>query len=520
MTDDSNQSISVTQYISQLKTWQLLLVILVTAAVARLINLGDTSIWYDEACSIFEARDVFYFISTENFIHPPLYYVMLAIWMKLSTSVWMLRFPSALFGVLSVYGMFRVGRHLLGSRVGLWAAGILAISPFHIYYAQQIKMYTLVTFLSTVSFLMFLKMLDDGATRKRLIWICVINTLFIYSSALSGLQIIAQTLWLFIHFRKRGRLIIPWILIHVLTVILFIPVMMWWSEFAGNMMSNSWVPAITLTTLVTSFKLFTSGFYATGWRMLGTVGVCTAGFLVGLFTLRKRRDTLLLLILMTFVPQMLIAAVSMSRGSIYLERTLIFMTIPLYLILAVGFASLRKQIVQFTVIVICIHTMFTPMIQQLRNRQMPFVNQTACPKMENQPVSHIIQAFWADGDVIAHTNVQSLLPCIYYMPVETYPQFHLMEEGETLDSLYDRDYAFYPKKKTVAVFDKFQITYQAVEYIVAGRNRVWLVASNPGVDERPSELTLYALDYMRTWGRITHEYRFLGVQLYLFEKHR
>ncbi len=50
---------------------------------------------------------------------------------------WVLRFPSAVVGVLTVCGMFFLGRELVSSKVGLLAAFLMATSTWHIYFSRM-----------------------------------------------------------------------------------------------------------------------------------------------------------------------------------------------------------------------------------------------------------------------------------------------------------------------------------------------------------------------------------------------
>lgn len=494
-----------------------LALILITSLAARLINLNSTSIWYDEACAIFEARDIFYFISTENFIHPPFYYLLLSAWMKMSSSVWMLRLPSVIFGVLSVYLMFVLGSRVLDSRTGLWAAAILGFSPFHIYYAQEIKMYTMVTCLSALSIIVFLKYIDSKPRLRTLVINCLVNTAFIYTSALSGLQIIAMTLFLVVGFRRYRNHLLPWLTSSMVTLILFLPVLRWWSKFAENMMANSWVREVVLLSFLQTYQLFTSGFYATGFRMRLIVILCLFAFMTGIYILRFKASVMALLLVLIFLPQEIMAAVSIAKGSIYLERTLIFISVPFYIILAVGFSYFRNRVLQISLIVVLMFSISAPLQGQLNNERMPFRNQTACPKMENRLATKLIRDRWQEGDVIVHTHVQSLLPCIFYLPVERYPQFHALTVEDTIEMIYERDYSFYPKDKTYAVFEKFQIRYENIDVLADGRKRIWLVASNAGINDTPNLVTHHCLDYLQKSGRVKIEEHLMGLQVYLIE---
>lgn len=82
-------------------------------------------------------------------VHPPLYYLLLRPWLALAGgSEFALRFPSAMAGVVTVALMLRVGRRWLGASAGRWAALLLALNPFHVWYSQEARMYALLGLLS------------------------------------------------------------------------------------------------------------------------------------------------------------------------------------------------------------------------------------------------------------------------------------------------------------------------------------------------------------------------------------
>jgi len=134
-----------------------ILVVLVTllALALRLFKLDAQSLWYDEGFSVYLARMSLAEISARTAvdIQPPLYYYLLHVWMQwFGDSSGTLRAFSLLFGVLSVPLAFAVGRSLFENRVaGLLAALLMAVSPLHIWYGQELRMYTLLAFLGLLS---------------------------------------------------------------------------------------------------------------------------------------------------------------------------------------------------------------------------------------------------------------------------------------------------------------------------------------------------------------------------------
>ena len=112
----------------------------------RLGRLGAQSIWYDEGVSLYLAGlDIPAMIRhTAGDIHPPLYYALLHYWSRLAgDGEFAANFLSLFFGVLLIPMVYRLARALGYRRAGLWAAFLVAISPYHIWYAQEVRMYTL-----------------------------------------------------------------------------------------------------------------------------------------------------------------------------------------------------------------------------------------------------------------------------------------------------------------------------------------------------------------------------------------
>lgn len=126
--------------------------ILFAAAVLRLINLNQ-SLWLDEAISFIAVKNYNFLEIITKFspgdVHPPLYYLILKLWTALfGYSEIALRFPSVIFGVLTVFLVYKIG--------GKKAAFFMAINPLAIYYSQEARMYSLETLLVTGAVYFFL----------------------------------------------------------------------------------------------------------------------------------------------------------------------------------------------------------------------------------------------------------------------------------------------------------------------------------------------------------------------------
>lgn len=128
------------------KRHTLLLLILLIGLALRLYRLGVDSLWYDETVSAFLAAEpVSELIGhTARDIHPPGYYLLLHFWTAAAGhSEFALAFFSLIWGVLLIPLTYRLARRLVDPPTAAWSALLVALSPYHIWYSQEVRMYTL-----------------------------------------------------------------------------------------------------------------------------------------------------------------------------------------------------------------------------------------------------------------------------------------------------------------------------------------------------------------------------------------
>lgn len=132
----------------------------------RLHRLDAQSFWYDEGTSATVApRDVGTILaSAAGDIHPPLYYLLLHLWIGVAGSgEHVLRFPSVLVGTLSVALLYQLGRDVYGGWVGAAAAALLAAAPLPIWYSQEVRMYALAAALGLGSTVLLVRALTHNS---------------------------------------------------------------------------------------------------------------------------------------------------------------------------------------------------------------------------------------------------------------------------------------------------------------------------------------------------------------------
>jgi len=138
--------------------------LILIAFALRLYRLGAQSLWYDEGVSLLLAgkRVPDLIAHTARDIHPPLYYLLLRGWTTLAgRSEFAAAYFSLFFGVLLVALAFRLTQLLYGRQAALFATLLVALSPYNLWYAQEVRMYTLGATFGLLATWLLLRMLRD-----------------------------------------------------------------------------------------------------------------------------------------------------------------------------------------------------------------------------------------------------------------------------------------------------------------------------------------------------------------------
>jgi uncharacterized membrane protein len=141
-----------------------LLLILLAGTALRLCRLGADSLWYDETVSAYLAGSPLPALlrHTAGDIHPPGYYIILRGWLILMGYPtgradpqgmgleFAAGFLSLFLGVLLIALVYVLGNRAAGIGIATVAAGLVAASPFNVWYSQEVRMYTLGAALGSV----------------------------------------------------------------------------------------------------------------------------------------------------------------------------------------------------------------------------------------------------------------------------------------------------------------------------------------------------------------------------------
>ncbi len=347
----------------------MIFLILLLGLVLRLVNLNQ-SLWLDEAINVIAARNNSLYgmltqYATADF-HPPGWFIILWFWGKLfGYSEIVVRMPSVIFGVLTIWVVYLIGKKLKSSGLGLIAALLLSINPLHIYYSQEARMYVMATLVVSVNILLLLKLVKGE--KLNLLFLIFSNIVVLASDYLAYFIFPAQFVFLLL-FKKE--LFKKW-LIALASALLF---GVWWlpifltqldvgSVASANLPTWKFVNgAFDFKTLPLTFVKFIIGRISLADKLLyGLVllPVCSLfTFLLyrGVKSINNFRSKLLIILII--IPLFIATTISFVAPIFSYFRVLYIL--PLFLILvSLGILSMKRLKNIFLLLVVLIELFCT-----------------------------------------------------------------------------------------------------------------------------------------------------------------
>ncbi len=245
---------------------------LIVATGLRLYQLGGQSLWTDEGVQYFIASaptfETLWERLEQRTFHPPLSFFISHVFLRLQDSDFFLRLPSVLFGVGSVFLVYRLVKMLTSVPLALATAWVFAISPLHVWYSQEARMYAPLLFVALLSTLCFLWAVE---TRRWYWWGAYACTLALglYVHAFMALQIIVHGLWLLLWFRHAWW---AYCGTGVVTAVLAFPIVSPWVKFVLRRVSPGLVEGVAIissTRVVIGWEgvLYALYAYGTGFSL-------------------------------------------------------------------------------------------------------------------------------------------------------------------------------------------------------------------------------------------------------------
>ena len=337
----------------------------------RFFLIGDKTIWLDEALTIEPARLSFaggwhWLVSLDA--HPPLYYLLLRVWLRLfGDGAFASRALSAVCGTLTLPVFYAMAQRLLHAasegaefrvrglggreRIALLATFILAISPFHVRFGQEVRMYSFITLLVTVNLYLLSRLLCEQRPGRWLWWglatseaavMLTHNTALLYPLALNVAVLAAVAVRAAAHepATAAGEACWPflrrWTLFQVLALLLWSPWIIPLVRQSTMLYQRHWIPFPTFRIVWRAIENFSFSSipkalpYLSAWISLYLLLA-----LAGAIWLRRHKAIVTLLLALLLTPLAAELLISLKRP-MFLDRTLIWTTLVYYMLMAAG----------------------------------------------------------------------------------------------------------------------------------------------------------------------------------------
>jgi hypothetical protein len=506
----------------------LAIIITVIGGFLRAVLLGNKGMGLDETFSVWLANhSVVELLQWTVKIdpHPPLYYLLLHDWIAFhGDTPYDVRQLSILFGAGTIPIIYLIGKRMSGTVMGLAAAVLLALSPFNIRFAQETRMYTLLTFNAAAAIYALVRLLTDPRSvspigsqfreylrtwrtpgpvnpapaadfsyqvkppqtgwrawisRHRwspiqtvetdLAWVALIvfsaATLLTHNTAVFfpvATNLFVLGLMLFQRSKRAGSLpafqapsLSNWVKAQIGIFILWCPWMFAFINQASRVDQEFWLPKPGWDTVLQALRSFLNDSLP-GQPMIW--GLYLLVLCLGLLYFRKKIAGFFFLAALFAVPFLGELLVSIRRPIFY-DRTLIWITIPLFLALAAGIAQLRFRFLMIVMLGILGTNNLFSAVDNYRFRQ----------KEDWSTAAGYVANFAKKDDLILFNSNFVEIPFDYYF--KTYEDLYSIQvekQGVPLDLFGSR--ILEPKMTTNDI--------PKLISLLRGHDRVWLVYSH------------------------------------------
>ncbi|MBI2011808.1 glycosyltransferase family 39 protein [Candidatus Daviesbacteria bacterium] len=392
----------------------MIILILIFSLIIRLISI-DQSLWLDEAISVvYATNSSFKYFVTEYPIgdfHPPGYFAILWIWIKtFGDSEISVRFPSLVFGVLTILLTFLVGKELFSKKVALVASIFLSLAPLHVYYSQEARMYAFAAFAAILSTYLLIKLVQFKKYFFVLYGLSL--SLVLYSDYLAYLILPAHFIYIFFYRKKAIKTVL---LSYLIAFLLFIP---WLLILPTQLKSGlqtatnveGWsniVGGVTLKQiLLLPIKIIFGRVGIDNFSLYIFFGlIFSVPFVFGLYNaIGRKNEKTFLLFMSVFLP--IIGAILISFFvPVFSYFRFVFILPLLYLLLALGLFQLKetlKKVLIGFMILTEVYLSFTYLLNPLFHRE-----------DWKEAVDFVTKREFKNTTVVFENN-ETLAPFIYY----------------------------------------------------------------------------------------------------------
>jgi len=346
-------------------------VVTLLGAALRLYKLGTPALWYDEALTLHYARMPVGDLLTQlglTEVNTPFYYLLLKVWTVMGDSEFLLRLPSALAGIACIPVIYAIGRRLGDARVGLLAALFLALSSIHIRYSQEVRPYSIMALAAGVALWGLARLLmGKGGLATWSAYVVGTSVALHCHNTMVLLPLLANLValaWWLGPGHSDRRFPVRWVAANALTLAIWSPVLALAVRQATTVLQNTWMVSANVGQVTgTVSETFMP---TTGGRGITLLVVGLA--LYGVWSWRRRPVALLATASFALGVPLLSFLISYWRP-ILLSRTILWPTLPFFVLLAAGCLAVRPRILAMAVVLVLVGNQSGPIADYFRQQR-------------------------------------------------------------------------------------------------------------------------------------------------------
>ena len=337
----------------------------------RIAFLTQKNLWFDEVFSWHLSMDSFYeiIVRTSNDIHPPLYYFTLKIWnFVFGDSVAAMRLLSAFFTSSAIFFIYPLSRRIMPPAQAFLVLVMYSLSPLNLYYSQEVRMAAMNLFLNAGSVYFLMKLTDVSHNHHRIFrdkysLLYLFFTLFaLYTHYFSFFILTAEVIYVIVINLYSRKQILSYVYIWLGVLAGYI---LWLPDLITHMRKGqSWRVPQNLQQILAEYANYIRDlnlglyYYYTDLELVKYItyftAICVLFSIAGVIVHRnkQRNNTLVLILLVLFVPLMLAGIISF-RQKIEFYRYLSILVPFISIFLVYGIYIWKLKPVSYTLLLLC-----------------------------------------------------------------------------------------------------------------------------------------------------------------------
>ncbi len=199
--------------------------IVTLGAALRVYHLFHLSLWLDEGFTVLYSRLPWSSVLGLNGFyspHPPLFFSLVKAVAAITSDAVAGRLISVTAAIATLPVFYALATRLLDRRSALVATGVLAVSPLHVYYAQEARMYALLVLLIAITYLALVLYWQQPAWRWAVLY-GIAGALAMYTDYSAVYALVPQVVPLALIIHRQGKQARPVGLAIVAAAIAYVP---------------------------------------------------------------------------------------------------------------------------------------------------------------------------------------------------------------------------------------------------------------------------------------------------------